>query len=177
MSVYTQLTDQQFSDFCQQFGVDFAKAIPITQGIKTVIGLLKQPRTKPASRLMYLPCLKNANRMKFKNGDYPKPLKRPATRSRTPLPPKRRVLLYFDNKAIVVSPKLSGGHPKATTPDMCRQMGEALAVLHQTLQTLTPAQNYGVELYPLASGAWPWNQVYAKRWSQTDEWYLASTKL
>ena len=31
---------------------------------------------------------------------------------------------------------------------MCRQMGEALAVLHQTLQTLTPAQNYGVELYP-----------------------------
>ena len=27
-------------------------------------------------------------------------------------------------------------------------MGEALAVLHQTLQTLTPAQNYGVELYP-----------------------------
>ena len=34
MSVYTQLTDQQFSDFCQQFGVDFAKAIPITQGIK-----------------------------------------------------------------------------------------------------------------------------------------------
>ena len=27
-------------------------------------------------------------------------------------------------------------------------MGEALAVLHHTLQTLTTAQNYGVELYP-----------------------------
>ncbi len=34
MSVYTQLTDDQFSAFCQRFGVSFARAIPITQGIK-----------------------------------------------------------------------------------------------------------------------------------------------
>ena len=34
MSVYTQLTDDQFAAFCQRFGVSFARAIPITQGIK-----------------------------------------------------------------------------------------------------------------------------------------------
>ena len=34
MSVYTQLTDDQFATFCQRFGVSFARAIPITQGIK-----------------------------------------------------------------------------------------------------------------------------------------------
>lgn len=34
MSVYTQLTDEQFAAFCQRFGVSFARAIPITQGIK-----------------------------------------------------------------------------------------------------------------------------------------------
>ncbi len=34
MSVYTHLTDAQFSEFCQRFGVNFKKAIPITQGIK-----------------------------------------------------------------------------------------------------------------------------------------------
>ena len=34
MSVYTQLTDDQFAAFCQSFGVSFARAIPITQGIK-----------------------------------------------------------------------------------------------------------------------------------------------
>ena len=34
MSVYTQLTDDQFADFCHRFGVSFARAIPITQGIK-----------------------------------------------------------------------------------------------------------------------------------------------
>lgn len=34
MSVYTQLTDDQFAAFCQSFGVQFSRAIPITQGIK-----------------------------------------------------------------------------------------------------------------------------------------------
>ncbi len=34
MSVYTQLTDDQFAAFCSSFGVSFARAIPITQGIK-----------------------------------------------------------------------------------------------------------------------------------------------
>lgn len=34
MSVYTHLSDDQFTAFCQMFGVSFAKAIPITQGIK-----------------------------------------------------------------------------------------------------------------------------------------------
>ena len=46
----------------------------------------------------------------------------------------------------------SGGHRKATTPDMCRQMGEALAVLHQTLQTLTLHKTMALN-YILASGA------------------------
>lgn len=153
MSVYTQLTDQQFRDFCEQFNVAFAKAIPITQGIKNsnwfiqtkddkdgepslVFTLFEERKPHEIQKMaIILNRLKDqlpvAAPLQAKNGDF---------------------LLYFDNKAITVAPKLSGGHPPVTksgnTPDMCRQMGEALATLHQTLQTLTPAEHYGVELYP-----------------------------
>lgn len=149
MSVYTQLGDQQFSEFCSRFGVDFAKAIPITQGIKNsnwfiqtttdkegepsyVFTLFEERKPHEIQKMaMILDKLKDslpvACPLKADNGEF---------------------LLYFDNKAILVLPKLSGQHPTDTTPDMCRQMGEALAKLHLSLQTLTPAEHYGVELYP-----------------------------
>lgn len=149
MSVYTQLTDQQFRDFCGQFNVDFVKAMPITQGIKNsnwfiqtkddedgessfVFTLFEERKPHEIEKMaIILNRLKDqlpvAAPLQANNGEF---------------------LLYFDNKAITLAPKLSGGHPNATTPDMCRQMGQALATLHQTLQTLTPAEHYGVELYP-----------------------------
>ena len=34
MSVYTQLTTEQFTTFCAKFSLTFKKATPITQGIK-----------------------------------------------------------------------------------------------------------------------------------------------
>lgn len=138
MSVYTQLSDQQFSEFCSRFGVDFAKAIPITQGIKNsnwfiqttndkenepsyVFTLFEERKPHEIQKMaMILDKLKDslpvACPLKADNGEF---------------------LLYFDNKAILVLPKLSGQHPTETTPDMCRQMGEALAKLHLSLQTLT----------------------------------------
>ncbi len=149
MSVYTQLTDQQFSNFCQNFNIEFAKALPITQGIKNsnwfiqtktdregepsyVFTLFEERKPHEIQKMaIILDKLKDqlpvAAPCKAKNGEF---------------------LQYFDNKAIVVAPKLSGRHPQHITQEMCRQMGEALAKLHQNLQTLTPAEHFGVELYP-----------------------------
>ena len=149
MSVYTQLTDQQFSDFCQQFGVDFAKAIPITQGIKNSNWFIETTTDKTGEPSYVFTLFEERKPHEIQKMAIILNRLKDQLPVAAPLAAKNgEFLLYFDNKAIVVSPKLSGGHPKATTPDMCRQMGEALAVLHQTLQTLTPAQNYGVELYP-----------------------------
>lgn len=149
MSVYTQLTDQQFSDFCQQFGVDFAKAIPITQGIKNSNWFIETTTDKAGEPSYVFTLFEERKPHEIQKMAIILNRLKDQLPVAAPLAAKNgEFLLYFDNKAIVVSPKLSGGHPKATTPDMCCQMGEALAVLHQTLQTLTPAQNYGVELYP-----------------------------
>lgn len=68
MSVYTQLTDDQFAAFCHSFGVQFARAIPITQGIKTLTGLFKRLTMRKASTLMYLLYLKSVRLLISKNG-------------------------------------------------------------------------------------------------------------
>lgn len=149
MSVYTHLTDEQFGQFCRRFGLDFKRATPITQGIKNsnwfiettddadgepsyVFTLFEERKPYEIHKMaMILDKLQDklpvACPLKADNGEF---------------------LLYFDNKAILLLPKLSGSHPSHISLQMCYQMGEALAILHKTLQTLTPAQHYAVELYP-----------------------------
>lgn len=149
MSVYTHLSDTQFAKFCQAFGIGFKKATPITQGIKNsnwfietdkdrqdepsyVFTLFEERKPHEIQKMaMILDKLHDklpvARPLKAQNGEF---------------------LLYFDNKAILILPKLSGTHPSHITDQMCHQMGVALATLHNTLQTLTPAEHYGVELYP-----------------------------
>ncbi|WP_394261153.1 homoserine kinase [Moraxella boevrei] len=149
MSVYTQLTNEQFSEFCNKFGVSFKKATPITQGVKNsnwfietadntdgnpsfVFTLFEERKPHEIQKMaLILNALKDnlpvAYPLKANNGEF---------------------LLYFENKAILMLPKLTGKHPSDITTDMCRQMGQALAKLHLQLQTLTPAEHYGVELYP-----------------------------
>lgn len=149
MSVYTQLSEQQFIEFCQAFGVDFAHATPITQGIKNsnwfiqtthdktnepsfVFTLFEERKPHEIQKMaIILNKLKDklpvATPLKANNGEF---------------------LLYFDNKAITLAPKLSGNHPTHITSDMCMQMGQALATLHDGLKTLIPAEHYGVALYP-----------------------------
>lgn len=151
MSVYTQLSDVQFREFCQVFGVEFAKAIPITQGIKNsnwfiqttsdnegeasfVFTLFEERKPHEIEKMAII-----LNRLKNQL-----PVAAPLAKAHNP----NEYILYYDNKAITIAPKLSGKHPTETTEKMCQQMGEALAVLHETLQTLQPAEEYGVELYP-----------------------------
>lgn len=149
MSVYTHLTDAQFSEFCCRFGVNFKKAIPITQGIKNSNWFIQTQDDKDGEPSYVFTLFEERKPHEIEkmaiildklNGKLPVacPLKAD----------NGEFLLYFNNKAILVLPKLSGKHPTDTTTDMCRQMGEALATLHLTLQTLTPAEHYGVELYP-----------------------------
>lgn len=149
MSVYTQLSESQFHHFCARFGVEFARAIPITQGIKNsnwfiesssdkagepslVFTLFEERKPHEIEKMaIILNCLKDklpvAAPLSADNGES---------------------LIYFDNKAIVLSPKLSGSHPQTITTDMCHQMGNALATLHDALKTLSPSEDYGLELYP-----------------------------
>ncbi|WP_019672041.1 homoserine kinase [Psychrobacter lutiphocae] len=164
MSVYTQLLDSQFTDFCQAFGVPFAKAIPITQGIKNsnwfiqttddaqgeysyVFTLFEERPPEDIAKMATI-----LNRLK---GSLPvaAPLARTDAQSTDPNSKTDELyLIKYQNKAITLVPCLPGVHPKQTTTDMCHNMGQALATLHNTLQSLTPAEEYGVPLYP-------WNQV------------------
>lgn len=159
MSVYTQLTEDQFSMFCLAFGVDFAKAIPITQGVKNsnwfiqttadiksdnpeqksyVLTLFEERPPEDVEKMAII-----LNQLKDEL-----PVAPPLAKTKKKADGSDDYLIHYEDKAITLVPCLSGSHPTVTTPAMCQDMGKALAVLHKTLQSLTPAEDYGVPLYP-----------------------------
>ena len=159
MSVYTQLTDDQFAAFCQSFGVSFARAIPITQGIKNsnwfiqttddVDGTYSYVFTlfeeRPPADIEKMAVILNQLNGKL-------PVAAPlavieSNGSRTDGDDKRYVI-HYEDKAITLVPCLAGSHPEQTTQAMCHDIGAALAMLHETLQALQPSEQYGVPLYP-----------------------------
>ncbi len=148
MSVYTLLSDDEFCQFCQAVGVDFDRAVPITQGIKNSNWFIySQPKSQKPSYVLTLfeerkphEIVKMAQILSALDGALPvaTPLKTASG----------EFIQLYDNKAVTVVPVLQGEHPKDITQAMCHTMGQALATLHNTLQNLTPAHHYGVELYP-----------------------------
>ena len=155
MSVYTHLSDDQFTDFCQMFGVSFAKAIPITQGIKNSNWFIQTTEDEEGSYSYVFTLFEERppediakmatilNRLKDTL-----PVAAPLIKVESETDQHSPYVIHYENKAITLVPCLSGSHPKQTTPDMCRSMGAALATLHTVLQSLTPAEEYGVPLYP-----------------------------
>ncbi|MBO1531973.1 homoserine kinase [Psychrobacter sp. F1192] len=158
MSVYTQLTDDQFAAFCQRFGVSFARAIPITQGIKNSNWFI-QTTDDVEGKHSYVFTLyeerppedvaKMAVILNQLDGKLPvaAPLAIVEPESSNANIDSRYVISY-QGKGITLVPCLAGAHPQQTTQAMCHDVGAALAMLHETLQTLQPAQDYGVPLYP-----------------------------
>ena len=158
MSVYTQLTDEQFAAFCQRFGVSFARAIPITQGIKNSNWFI-QTTDDVDGALSYVFTLfeerppedieKMAVILNQLDGKLPvaAPL---ALLDLGADSAEKGYVIRYDNKAITLVPCLAGAHPQQTTQAMCYEIGAALAMLHETLQALQPAEEYGVPLYPWA---------------------------
>ena len=159
MSVYTQLTDDQFAAFCQSFGVSFTRAVPITQGIKNsnwfiqttddVEGTYSYVFTlfeeRPPADIEKMAIILNQLSGKL-------PVAAPlavieSTDSQTDGDDKRYVI-HYENKAITLVPCLAGSHPEQTTQAMCHDIGAALAMLHETLQALQPSEQYGMPLYP-----------------------------
>ncbi|WP_199506876.1 MULTISPECIES: homoserine kinase [unclassified Psychrobacter] len=157
MSVYTQLTDDQFAAFCQSFGVSFARAIPITQGVKNSNWFIQTTddadgsysyvftlfEERPPSDIEKMAVILNQLA-----GKLPVAAPLPVLSSKSE--DVQRYVMRYENKAITVVPCLAGTHPTRNSAAMCRDMGAALAVLHKTLQDLTPAEDYGVPLYPWA---------------------------
>lgn len=158
MSVYTHLSDDEFFAFCGLYGVDFKKAIPITQGIKNSNWFI-QTGDDADGDFSYVFTLYEER--------VPADIEKMATvmhalKDRLPIaaPLIKRTakgvdigadcVMRYENKAILVVPKLAGKHPAMTDELMCDKMGAALATLHQTLQTLEPAEKYGVPLYDWA---------------------------
>ena len=166
MSVYTQLTDDQFASFCQRFGVSFARAIPITQGIKNSNWFI-QTTDDTDGTYSYVFTLfeerppadieKMAVILNQLNGKLPvaAPL---AVMDATiadadadaDADSDKCYVIHYEGKAITLVPCLVGSHPEQTTQAMCHDIGAALALLHETLQALQPAEQYGVPLYPWA---------------------------
>lgn len=160
MSVYTQLTDDQFAAFCQSFGVSFARAIPITQGIKNSNWFIQTTddaegapsyvftlfEERPPADIEKMAVILNQL-----NGTLPvaAPLaviEADAAKTNN----DKRYVIHYENKAITLVPCLAGSHPEHTTQAMCHEIGAALALLHETLQALQPSEQYGVPLYPWA---------------------------
>jgi len=164
MSVYTQLTDDQFAAFCQSFGVSFTRAIPITQGIKNsnwfiqttddVDGTYSYVFTlfeeRPPADIEKMAVILNQL-----NGTLPVAAPLSVTESNgiqsdTDGGNEKRYVIHYEDKAITLVPCLAGSHPDQTTQAMCHDIGAALATLHETLQALQPIEQYGVPLYPWA---------------------------
>lgn len=152
MSVYTQLTDDQFADFCHRFDVSFARAIPITQGIKNSNWFIQTTddvdgahsyvftlfEERPPEDIEKMAVILNQLDGKL-------PVAAPLALVDSA---EKRYVIRYDNKAITLVPCLAGSHPEQTTQAMCHEIGAALAMLHETLQALQPAEEYGVPLYP-----------------------------
>lgn len=155
MSVYTHLSEDQFTAFCHAFGISFDKAIPITQGVKNSNWFI-QTTEDIEGEYSYVFTLfeerppadieKMATILNSLKGQLPVAAPLPKIARKPNGAPD--YLIQYENKAITLVPCLSGTHPKQTTASMCHTMGQALAKLHNTLQDLTPAENYGVPLYP-----------------------------
>jgi len=160
MSVYTQLTDDQFAAFCASFGVSFVRAIPITQGIKNSNWFI-QTTDDAEGDYSYVFTLfeerppedieKMAVILNQLDGELP--VAAPLALIEDNIgnnenSEDKRYVIRYEDKAITIVPCLSGAHPQQTTPAMCHEIGAALAMLHETLQALQPAQDYGVPLYP-----------------------------
>lgn len=157
MSVYTQLSEDEFFAFCSLYNVKFKRAMPITQGIKNSNWFIQTDDENDFSYVFTLyeerqpaDILKMASVMHALKDSLP--IAPPLTK----LTAKGEdigadCVMRYENKAILIVPKLDGKHPTATTVAMCHEMGQALATLHKTLETLQPAEDYGVPLYDWAT--------------------------
>lgn len=160
MSVYTQLTDDQFAAFCQSFGVSFARAIPITQGIKNSNWFIQTTddvdgqhsyvftlfEERPPADIEKMAVILNQLNGKLPVAAPLAVIELDAAKTDN----DKRYVIHYEDKAITLVPCLAGTHPEQTTQAMCHEIGAALALLHETLQALQPSEQYGVPLYPWA---------------------------
>lgn len=160
MSVYTQLTDDQFAAFCQSFGVSFARAIPITQGIKNSNWFIQTTddvdgqhsyvftlfEERPPADIEKMAVILNQLNGKLPVAAPLAVIELDAAKTDN----DKRYVIHYEDKAITLVPCLAGSHPEHTTQAMCHEIGAALALLHETLQALQPSEQYGVPLYPWA---------------------------
>ena len=160
MSVYTQLTNDQFAAFCQSFGVSFARAIPITQGIKNSNWFIQTTDDAEGAHSYVFTLFeerppadieKMAVILNQLNGKLPVAAPLAVIESdaaKADSNQDKRYVIHYEDKAITLVPCLAGTHPEQTTQAMCHEIGAALALLHETLQALQPSEQYGVPLYP-----------------------------
>lgn len=155
MSVYTHLSDDQFSMFCQVYGVEFAKAQGITQGIKNSNWFIQTTDDKDGEYSYVLTLFeerppadveKMAIILNQLKNDLP--VAPPLAKLRKKANGSDDYIIHYEDKAITLVPCLAGSHPKKITAKMCEDMGKSLAILHRTLKVLEPAEDYGVPLYP-----------------------------
>lgn len=170
MSVYTQLSCQDFAYYCAQFGVAFVKAEPIAQGIKNSNWFITQegddrPRfvftlfeERPVADVLRMTQI-----LEVLDGSVP---------VARPIKAQESAVILHETKgkarrAITLLPVLDGAHPDAISASMARTIGQALAQIHQTLRG---KEALGVSLYD-------WTSVAAresKKMPQEDKALLAN---
>lgn len=162
MSVYTQLSEDEFFAFCGLYGVKFAKAIPIVQGVKNSNWFIQTDDDLNKGQGDDFSYVFTLYEERIPDDIIKMATVMHALTSTLPIAPPlikqtakgtdigADCVMRYESKAILIVPKLAGEHPKVTTAAMCEEMGQALATLHQTLQSLQPAEQYGVPLYDWA---------------------------
>lgn len=157
MSVYTQLTKQEFASYCHKFGQSFFKAEPITQGIKNSNWFIYTKETPAPDFVLTLfeertppDVAKMVAILQALGGKLPVAVPQIGANG--------EAVQLYEGKAVTLLPVLLGAHPSEqlpVTPVMCHAMGAAQATLHLSLQALVPPEHYGVALYP-------WHLVMAR---------------
>lgn len=134
MSVYTPLEPSQIQAFLQRYGLVLQQQIPILNGIEnsnwfihdsggqrwvlTVFEALPKTAVQQLATLMHL-------------------LHRQGIRVAAPIPAQDgQVVQQLQHKPAQLAPCLSGQHPEQPSAGVCRQMGQALAQLHQALDSV-----------------------------------------
>lgn len=150
MSVYTPIPEDTIATLTRQFDISMGSVRPIQNGVENsnwfvtaedgqeyVLTLFEERTPDEVAKLTGI---------MLALGDAGVPVAAPI--------PHTSGTLYTDyqGKALMMCPRLSGLHPEHATRDMCEHMGEALAKLHDSLSTLTPAADYTLAQFP-------WEQV------------------
>ena len=144
MSVYTELDQDTLTELCEEFGVTARSFTPIGDGVENSNWFVSSTRGEFVLTLFEERGLKEVRML----CNLLEALDQMALPVALPLMHELDARCsVFDDKPLILSPRIEGTHPKVVTLDQCETMGAVLAKLHEHMAKL-PATQYALPAYP-----------------------------